>query len=397
MTARMKRHSLNPLRKVFPIFTMPEPTGRYGIGTFEDHLIDQQRSETKRGTLPIENPKRREVPITVWYPTFANHVERLEPEYYPRSLGECISLVFRLPKVLFRHLSQVKTHTFRSVPLASDQSSYPVLLFSPGIRSTRFQSLTLIEEWVSRGYIVVGMDHPYTSGRVTLADRSVATYQHEPEFAESSLLYDYNVKEIAVRAADASFVMDILEQWNTSESGHLLSGKMDLNQVGIVGHSYGGATAAEAMVNDKRFAAALSLEGGFWGKVSHTPLERPFLYLFTGETAKSLNPDHPNKESVFYTEWREDAEWVMTNSRSDTWFATVEPFYHQSFTDISLVSPKIFAKTLSPERTIEITRSYTTVFFDQYLKGISSELLGHNDIRFPEVRYAPAYSQRRRD
>ncbi|MCQ4088522.1 lipase [Saccharibacillus sp. JS10] len=397
MKAYANGHSLNPLRKVFPIFTMPEPTGRYGIGTFEHHLIDEQRSETKRGTLPTENPKRREVPITVWYPTLANDVEGLEPEYYPDSLGECISLVFRLPKLLFRHLSQVKTHTFRDIPLANDLSSYPVLLFSPGIRSTRFQSLTLIEELVSRGYIVVGMDHPYTSGKVTLADGNAAKYLHEPEFAKSRLLYDYNVKEIAVRAADASFVMDTLQQWNTSESGHLLSGKIDLNKVGIMGHSYGGATAVEATVNDERFSAALSLEGGFWGKVSHTPLERPFMYLFTGETAKSLNPDHPKKEAVFYTEWREDAEWVMTNSHSDTWFATVEPFYHQSFTDISLVSPKLFAKSLSPERMIEITRSYTTAFFDHHLKGISSELLERDDAKFPEVRYTPAYSQRRRD
>ncbi len=391
---RSKKEGLspNPVRRLFPVFAMPEPTGSYAIGTFEAHLTDGHRNETKRGTAPNEE-KAREIPITVWYPADRSTLQETDVEHYPDSLGECISLVFGLPKGLFRHVSRVKTHMFKNAPVAKKRPNYPVLLFSPGIRSTRYQSLTLVEELASQGYIVVGMDHPYTSARVSLADGSHAAYVHEPEFAQSGELYDYNVKEVAVRALDARFVRDMLEEWNQSNSGHVLSGRMDLSRVGILGHSYGGATAAEALATDERFAAALSLEGGFWGEVSHKPLERPFMYLFTGGTAQSLNPDNPKKEAVFFEEWQTDADRVMRGSRSDTLFATVEPFYHQSFTDISLVSPKLFAKQVSPERTIEITRAYTTAFFGYYLNGMESDLLGQDIAAFPEVRYKPEYTR----
>lgn len=389
--SKKKGLSPNPIRRLFPVFTMPEPTGPYAIGTFEDQLIDGRRNETKRGTVPSSNTAR-EVPVTVWYPADLSSLEGAEAENYPDSLGECISLVFGLPKGLFRHVSRVKTHMFKNARVAQERPNYPVLLFSPGIRSTRYQSLTLVEELASQGYIVVGMDHPYTSARVDSADGSRAAYMHEPEFAQSRELYAYNVKEVAVRASDARFVRDMLEKWNQPASDHVLSGRMDLGRVGILGHSYGGATAAETLATDERFSAALSLEGGFWGEVSHKPLERPFMYLFTGGTAQSLNPDNPKKEAVFFEEWQEDVDRVMRASRSDTLFATVEPFYHQSFTDIALVSPKLFAKQVSPERTVEITRAYATAFFDRYLKGVKSDLLGQDTAEFPEVRYRPEYT-----
>ncbi|UOK63043.1 hypothetical protein MT997_34085 [Paenibacillus sp. OVF10] len=77
----------------------------------------------------------------------------------------------------------------------SDASrSYPVVLFSPGVRSARYQSMTAIEELVSHGYIVVGMDHPYTSARVTFPDGRKVSYEAGPEFATSEELYQYNVE-----------------------------------------------------------------------------------------------------------------------------------------------------------------------------------------------------------
>lgn len=400
--SRKEGQSLNPLRWLFPIFTMPEPTGTYAIGTFEAHLIDESRKETRRGTVP-QGTGSREIATTVWYPadptalqaaaSRSGSAKALEPEHYPASLGRCLTLVFGLPEGLFGHLSKVKTHAFKHLPPASDRPSYPVLLFSPGIRSTRHQSLTMIEELVSRGYIVIGMDHPYTSAQVTLSDGSEAMYRDEPKFAKSRELYDYNVKEIAVRTADARFVLDTLEQWNQADSGHLLSGRLDLSRTGIMGHSYGGATAAEALSTDARFAAALSLEGAFWGEVSHKPLDRPFMYLFTGGTARSLDPDNPKKEKIFFDEFEEDLQRVMNSSLSDVLFAVVEPFFHQSFTDIALISPRLFARSFTPERNIELTRAYAVAFFDRYLKGIEQPILGRDTPEFPEVRYNEAYTR----
>ncbi|WP_019913403.1 alpha/beta hydrolase family protein [Paenibacillus sp. HW567] len=379
------------LSQLLPVFTMPEPTGSYAIGTFSRQLTDESREET----LSADPGDKRELMVNVWYPVDPKTAEGRAKEHYPSELGEAISLVFGLPKQLFSHVTEIPTHVVAGAELSAAESGYPVLLFSPGVRSTRFQSMTAIEELVSHGYIVVGMDHPYTSAKVTFPDGSSIFYEPEPKFDTSAELYANNVKGVAIRAADASFVLDTLTAWNTQDPNGLLQGKLDLDRVGIFGHSYGGATTAEALAQDKRFKAGVSLEGGFWGKVAHTGLEQPFMYMMTGGTAQSLDPAATKKDKVFYEEFAPDLESAMTNSTGDTYYLTVEHFIHQSFTEIALLSPSLFAKDIDPVHNIDITRSYVRAFFDQYLKGEPQNLLDGPSPDFPEVKFDQKYTKKR--
>ncbi|GAS83893.1 alpha/beta hydrolase [Paenibacillus amylolyticus] len=374
---------------LLPAFTMPEPTGSYAIGTFSEHLVDESREETKTP----ETGDKRELMINVWYPVDQEAVQGLPLEHYPSELGEAISLVFGIPSQVFSYLDTIPTHVVQGAEMSTVQSKYPVLLFSPGVRSARFQSMTMIEELVSHGYIVVGIDHPYTSAQVTFPDGREVSYQADPEFATSAELYQYNVEGIGIRAADASFVLDTLTQWNSHDPNQLLQGKLDLDQVGIMGHSYGGATTAEALAQDERFQAGLSLEGGFWGTVSKTALKQPFMYIMSGGTAKSLEPDATETEKVAYPEFKPDLDRVMTSSLNDTYYLTVDNFFHQSFTDISLISPKLFARGMTPEHNVDITRSYALAFFDRYLKGEEQPLLQGSSAQFPEVTYDATYTK----
>ncbi|WP_419890081.1 alpha/beta hydrolase family protein [Paenibacillus xylanexedens] len=378
---------------LLPAFTMPEPTGTYTIGTFSQHLVDESREETKT----LEAGDKRELMINVWYPVDRKSAQGLPLEHYPSELGEAISLVFGIPSQVFSYLDTIPTHVVQGAEMSAVQSKYPVLLFSPGIRSARFQSMTMIEELVSHGYIVVGIDHPYTSAQVTFPDGRAVSYQADPEFATSGELYQYNIKGIGIRAEDASFVLDTLTQWNSHDPNQLLEGKLDLDHVGIMGHSYGGATTAEALAQDDRFKAGLSLEGGFWGEVSTTALKQPFMYVMSGGTAKSLDPDATAKDKVFYPEFEPDLDRVMSNSLDDTYYLTVENFFHQSFTDISLISPKLFARGITPEHNVDITRSYALAFFDRYLKGEEQPLLQGSSVQFPEATYDATYTKIRNE
>lgn len=373
---------------LLPAFTMPEPTGRYAIGTFQQQLVDESREETKSP----EPGDKRELMINVWYPVDHEAAKGLPLEHYPAELGEAISLVFGIPPQVFSYLDTIPTHVVTGAKVSAVESSYPVLLFSPGVRSARFQSMTAIEELVSHGYIVVGIDHPYTSAQVTFPDGHGVAYEANPEFDTSEELYQYNVQGVGIRAADASFVLDTLTQWNKHDPNQLLEGKLDLDRVGIFGHSYGGATTAEALAQDDRFKAGLSLEGGFWGTVSTTAMKQPFMYIMSGETAKSFAPDATEKDNVFYPEFEPDLDHVMTHSLNDTYYLTVDGFFHQSFTDISLISPRMFARGMTPEHNVDITRSYTLAFFDRYLKGEQQVLLEGPSDRFPEAAYDTEYT-----
>ncbi|MBU5354443.1 lipase [Paenibacillus barcinonensis] len=377
------------LTMYFPAFTMPEPTGQFAIGTFSQQLVDESREET----LSPENGDKRELMINVWYPVDPEAAKGIKPESYPAELGEAISLVFGIPPKVFSYLDTIPTHVVKGAAMSNVQSSYPVVLFSPGVRSARFQSMTAVEELVSHGYIVVGMDHPYTSARVTFPDGHAVSYEAGPEFATSEEQYQYNVEGVGIRAADARFVLDTLEQWNVKDPNHVLEGRLDLNHTGIMGHSYGGATTAEALAQDERLQAGLSLEGGFWGTVSKTALKQPFMYIMSGETAKSFDPNAASKDKVFYPEFEPDLKHVMTSSLNDTYYLTVDGFFHQSFTDIALISPRLFAKNMPAEHNIDITRSYALAFFDRYLKGEAQPLLQGSSEKFPEASFDQEYTK----
>ncbi|MCR8656545.1 alpha/beta hydrolase family protein [Paenibacillus endoradicis] len=370
---------------------MPEPTGTYAIGTLSWQLTDEEREET----LNPESGGKREMLVNVWYPADPDQVKGKSRESYPGELGEAISLVFGIPKQLFNYLTLVSTHVVEGAELSMTETSYPVLLYSPGIRSTRFQSMTTIEELVSHGYIVVGIDHPYTSAKVSLSDGRDIYYVPEPEFTTSAEVYENNVTGVGIRAEDARFVLDTLTEWNQKASGGMFAGKLDLDRVGIFGHSYGGATTAEAMALDERFKAGVSLEGGFWGTVSHTGLKQPFMYMMTGETANSLDPSYSDKEVVFYDEFAPDLDFVMRNSTKDTYYLTVDKMFHQSFTDITLLSSMFDRTKIGSFHNIDITRSYVRAFFDQYLKSEHQSLLEGDSSRFPEVKFDQTYTHKR--
>ncbi|WP_235439891.1 alpha/beta hydrolase family protein [Paenibacillus sp. DMB20] len=360
------------LSLLLPVFDMPEPTGSYAIGTISRQLTDESRDET----LSADPADKRELMVNVWYPVDQDKAEGKKREHYPSELGDAISLVFGVPKQLFSHVTAIPTHVVAEAEMSAAETNYPVVLFSPGVRSTRFQSLTAIEELVSHGYVVVGIDHPYTSAKVTFPDGRSIFYEPAPEFPTSAELYESNIKGVGIRAADARFVLDTLTEWNAKDPNGLFQGKLDLNRIGIFGHSYGGATTAEAMAQDKRFKAGVSLEGGFWGSVAHTGLQQPFMYIMSGGTAKSFDPSATKKDKVFYEEFAPDLKSVMTKSTKDTYYLTVDHFFHQSFTEIALLSPSIFAKDIDPVHNIDITRSYVRAFFDQYLKRQSSAASG---------------------
>lgn len=379
------------LTMYFPTFKIPEPTGQFAIGTFSQRIVDESREET----LSPEAGDKRELMINVWYPVEPEAAKGIKPESYPAELGEAISLVFGIPSQVFSYLDTIPTHVVKGAAMSSASSSYPVVLFSPGVRSARFQSMTAVEELVSHGYIVVGIDHPYTSARITFPDGHAVSYDAGPKFARSEELYQYNVEGIGIRAADVRFVLDTLEQWNANDPHQVLEGRLDLSHTGIMGHSYGGATTAEALAQDERLQAGLSLEGGFWGSVSKTSLKQPFMYIMSGETAKSFDPKAASKDKVFYPEFEPDLRHVMTNSLNDTYYLTVNGFFHQSFTDIALISPRLFAKNMSAEHNIDITRSYALAFFDHYLKGEAQPLLKGSSAKFPEASYDNEYTKSR--
>ncbi|GLZ41810.1 hypothetical protein [Actinokineospora sp. NBRC 105648] len=224
--------------------------------------------------------------------------------------------------------------------------------------------MPLAEDLASHGYLVVAVDHTYEAAAVKFPDGRVL-YNNRP--ADESV--EQRDAAITVRADDLRFVLTEVERrWS-----------VDVRRVVAVGHSAGGATAAEAAQSDSRFRAALNMDGAFSSRVTRAGVPRPTL-LLSGA-------------------WDFD-NWVQWRGAQQTWgrHLAASGMGHYSFTDAPyFIEPAhlrerlpapVFAElfgTVAPARAIEVQRTYVRAFLDRHLFGVPSPLLNRATPRFPEV------------
>lgn len=143
---------------VLPIFSFEKPTGEYFIGTHSYHLIDQNREEARS----LVKGKHRELMIQIWYPSKETNSLQFEP--YIEEVGAITAGLERalsFPAWTLSHLNLVKSHAQKHLAISNDKKSLPILIFSHGMTGVRNQNTYQIEELVSHGYIVIGIDHVY--------------------------------------------------------------------------------------------------------------------------------------------------------------------------------------------------------------------------------------------
>ncbi len=116
-------------------------------------------------------------------------------------------------------------------PGASADSS-PVILFSHGLGGNRFTALYLAEHWSARGYTVVSMQH---------AGSDEAILEVPPSQLLASFTAAASLENSIARIEDVGAVLDQLEAWN-ADSQHALYQTLNLNEVGMAGHSFGAVT-----------------------------------------------------------------------------------------------------------------------------------------------------------
>jgi len=130
----------------------------------------------------------------------------------------------------------------RTVPvkvyLGPGDGARPVVLFSHGLGGSREGVAYLGEYWAANGYVAVFLQHPGSDEDVW---KDVAPRERMAAMKEAASL-----KNAIARIADVSFVLDELERWNETE-GHELRGRLDLDRVGMSGHSFGARTTQIVM------------------------------------------------------------------------------------------------------------------------------------------------------
>ncbi|ANP56564.1 acetylhydrolase [Streptomyces griseochromogenes] len=342
--------------------TLPAPTGPYAAGEDVIHLTDASRPDP---WVPSSGP--RQLTVTMVYPavpgtgtpapymTLAEAAGSIQHRKMPASSG-----------VTPQNLSSVTTHAFDGARPQSGK--YPLVVLSPGFEDPRMTLTSLATDLASHGYVVALVGHTYEDSGETLANGQTPPCA----ICDDPATLDFD-SVTASRALDVSFVIDQLTHGNTAwPLAHLI----DKHEIGMAGHSIGGAAAAATMIADPRVRAGVNMDGTFHPAPMPGQINRPFLML--GAAANHSPGGHD-------TAWGQT--WAALGGYKK--WLTVAGADHTSFTDLDLLLEEAGFPTppLSPERGVVITREYVTAFFDQTLKGIHRPLLDGSSPNNPEVLF----------
>jgi pimeloyl-ACP methyl ester carboxylesterase len=190
-----------------------------------------------------------------------------------------------------RDLSLVRTHSLCDAAVSLEQCAHPVVVLRAGGSAPTTDITTLAEGLASHGYFVVGFDAPYRSFVVVLPDGRVVgrSPTYNVENANGNLADPVIGKLLAMWTSDAEFVVGQLQRLNDDSSGRF-KGRMDLQRLGMFGHSFGGAAALQFCHDDSRCKAALDLDGIPFGSVVREGLTKPGMFLLSDHSAETADP-----------------------------------------------------------------------------------------------------------
>jgi predicted dienelactone hydrolase len=384
--------SQTPAVAVPSTFELPRPTGPYSVGTTTFRLTDEARTDAL-----ADAPEPRQVIVHAWYPA-VNAASGEQAPYLRDGPMEArtFATLLKQPEGALDYLGETRTHSVLDAPPRTGER-LPVLLFSLGYTAIGSSYTALLEDLASHGYAAFSVIHPYESMAATLADGRVVTMLDAQKQLRKGIrrVFDEWAKEGDTMAAvtrarddtealtlmrgylqtlpvttsvvtrwvdDTVLVLDHLARLPAGAAGRLAA-RLDLNQVGALGHSMGGVAAAGFCARDRRCRAGLNLDGiPQYGSVVDTPFLRPFLMVYSAREGRLGASD------VIY---RRAAKPYYRVDVADT--------LHNDFSDMvlwggPLAGRPIFGKLPAPQ-AVAVTRQIVREYFDQELKGRRSPLL----------------------
>lgn len=361
---------------LFPVFSFEKPQGPYGIGTVAYSWTDEARAET----FAAGKGSPRQLRVQVWYPADPN-ASGTTSTYVPDApvYTQAFHDILGLPKLLFSSLKDVRTHAIESASLSAAESEYPVLIFSHGLHGYESQNTFQIEQMVSEGYIVVGINHTYSSLASVFPNGQVALFDSQGKQGFEELQFDFMDNLNTIWVKDVQFVLDRLEQLNANDADRRFTGHLDMQRIGMFGHSFGGATTVQMLLNDPRIQAGINMDGVLFGE-DRIPAEgvgKPFLMMSADSTlagAGAMSDEQIAAMGATRVEAEDYYQQVYARYEPVTtggnFWVTLDNTLHLSFSDLYLISPLLeWTQGVDARGTQRLVNELTLDFFDHYLKG----------------------------
>ncbi|KAI0875585.1 hypothetical protein GGS24DRAFT_454691 [Hypoxylon argillaceum] len=352
------------------LVSLPKLKGPYEVGTSVLELVDSSRIDP---FAPIV--QSRKLVVSLFYPTQGKVGH-----------AQACTLALQFPPLTAAYIDAVYNDTNASAERILTRSclhsplshpELPLLLFGPGLGNSRTFYSAELEEIASHGWNIVSIDHPYDAGIVEYPDG------HAVYAKDSAVVNGTADQYLDVRVADMSFVLNALSDPSVVSRipglGTTASTKLRTDKVGAFGHSFGGATSLQLLLNDTRFAVGANFDGILFGSVIEKGTDSPFMLFGT---------DPRMVDDTWTAAWENLRGFKRQYGVSGT--------EHGAFTDFPIIrdvlgadSPPLLDTglgTIAGERVIDIETTYLNALFGRFLKGEEGGLLdGDESQDWPEV------------
>ncbi len=357
-----------------PVPELPVPSGPRPVGTFDVVLVDNDRPE-EYGTRA--GPPRRLV-AQVWYPASAiDGGERVKWSEDWDVVAPAMAENLGFPRWSLNHTGYTYSNSLQKLTPAP--GSFPVIIYSHGWTGFRTIAVNQMEHLASNGYVVVAVDHTYGSIAVRFDEGDVVYHDSvalpEEETVEADVYQEAAEKLVTTFSDDIVAVLDSLELGRAGPFADLAD-SIDLDRVGLYGHSTGGGAAVKTCLVDQRCKAVLGMDA--WveplAEVDlRSDLSVPGLFMRSDGWR-----DTPNDALL---------RGIAARGENVTYLLDISGAHHNDFVLTPLLSPLAanlgMKGPIAAGRILPIIDNYLLGFFDVYLVGTGRAAL--DSVSFDEV------------
>ncbi|MDM9632238.1 alpha/beta hydrolase family protein [Robiginitalea aurantiaca] len=325
-----------------------EPTGKYTVGTSIYEWIDESREMKVRAGFT----QKRAIVTQFWYPAKSDS-----------------TLVKASYSALSNEYQKTLTNSYLRASLAKEIHRAPLIIIVPGRGTERFLYSTIAEELASQGFVVASVDMPeigyiiYQDGFILYPSDDFKTpggmmagpYERVDEFFKKPTEIGYQ---------DLMFVLKNITEFNA----YAFENKLDLENIGVFGHSLGGRIAGELTAKSEKVKALATMEGipprdvRYEGKIVV-----PSLMMCSSGTLKYAVDNYNS---------------FIDNRNNTVYMTELVGFGHNSMTDNPYLYPDNFRYEIDSKKALEISRTLLTEFFKAYLIGENGRYKQNMDIEY---------------
>uniref|UniRef100_A0A1A8FSZ2 Platelet-activating factor acetylhydrolase n=1 Tax=Nothobranchius korthausae TaxID=1143690 RepID=A0A1A8FSZ2_9TELE len=359
---------------------IPPAKGPNAVGCTDFMMDHTAKGSFFRLYYPCQETEKAEKPD--WVPC---------REYF-NGLADFMKINRSLSKGIFDYLfGSFKIPAYMDAPFKSNEKC-PVVIFSHGLGAFRTLYSAICAELASRGFIVASVEHRDQSASATYyfsekpeSERPKDNFPKTSASAPEDLLMEWMYyralqhgerefplrnQQVKQRADECILALDKLTEVNAGVAVHnvlhtpfdwtTLENSMDLCRTAIMGHSFGGATAIEALCKEVKFKCGVALDA--------------WMFPLNDEIFPRV------KQPIFFIN-SEKFQWAGNISRMrqldsaviQRKMITIRGTVHQSFPDFTFLTGNWIGKLMKlkgeidPELAIDLSNKATLAFLQRHL------------------------------